>query len=426
MKVALKYNQKFITLEKLPTYQKLNSEQQAFAKDIAYEYLLTFQEFRQLIEISRDLSMWGEEELCDWWKQQKINPDKPKKQTKKILLSLLQTHFNHLRQQPKAYPSDPKAFKPIHKESQKIELKQTEKQISGMCPVASTKTVCCNLRTIDAVENCVFGCSYCTIQTFYQEKAVFDSNLEAKLNNIQIDPDRYYHFGTGQSSDSLVWGNKYGNLDSLCNFAKKYPNILVEFKTKSNNIQYFLDTPVPKNIVCSWSLNAPTIITNEEHFTANLEQRLEAARKVADQGIKVAFHFHPMVYFEGWEVEYPEVAKKVQEMFKPNEVLFLSFGSITMIKPVIQKIRNLGNPTKILQMDFVTDPHGKLTYPDEIKTAMFQKINQAFSSWKDLVFMYLCMEKEELWMDVFGFAYPTNEEFEKKFNTQSMEKVYSS
>src|SRR3990172_8145513 len=122
-----------------------------------------------------------------------------------------------------------------------------------MCPVASEETVCCNLRTIDAVENCAFGCSYCTIQTFYSDTFKFDADFTTKLKKIKLDLNRFYHFGTGQSSDSLVWGNKNGTLDALCQFAKGAPNVLLEFKTKSNNLRYLLENDIPANIVCSWS-----------------------------------------------------------------------------------------------------------------------------------------------------------------------------
>ena len=40
-------------------------------------------------------------------------------------------------------------------------------------------------------------------------------------------------------------------------------------------------------MVCSWSLNPSVIIDNEEHFTAGLKERIEAARILADKGIKV-------------------------------------------------------------------------------------------------------------------------------------------
>ena len=223
--------------------------------------------------------------------------------------------------------------------------------------------------------------------------------------------------------ERLAFGNRNGVLDALCEFATDHPNVLLELKTKSDNVTYFVDHDIPRNIVCSWSLNTPVVIGNEEHFTANLHGRLQAARRVADAGVNVAFHFHPMVYYDGWEGDYAEVASMVLDAFEPREVLFVSFGSVTLIKPVLKKIRELGNPTKMTQIDFVTDPNGKLTYPDAIKIEMFQVLHGAFEAWHGKVFMYLCMEKREIWEAVFDRVYRSNEEFEKNFAARTLGKI---
>ena len=289
--------------------------------------------------------------------------------------------------------------------------------VFGDCPVRSERTLCCNLKTIDAVKNCAFGCSYCTIQTFYGDRVAIDADLGAKLRALDLEPGRFYHIGSGQSSDSLVWGNRGGILDEMCDFAGAHPDVLLEFKTKSANVTYFLDPArsIPRNVVCSWSLNTPPVIEHEEHFTAPLEQRLRAARRVADRGIKVAFHFHPMVHYAGWEQDYPDLARRILADFAPDEVSFVSFGSVTFIKPVIREIRRRGEPTRILQTDLVKDPHGKLTYPDDLKVAMFSAMYGALAPWRERVFMYLCMEKPAIWDRAFGWRFGSNEEFEQAF-----------
>ncbi|KAA3610743.1 MAG: hypothetical protein D8M58_21110 [Calditrichaeota bacterium] len=391
-------------------FNSLDEPSRDFIRKIATGYRLTFQEFRQVTEAARDLSMWGEKPLAEWWAENVR--DDANRQNKKNALNLLHDYTNSLKASAKIYPRQG-LERPKKREKGKIVLKESDKNIFGWCPVASEKTVCCNLKTIDAVENCIFGCSYCTIQTFYKSETVFDNNLAEKLSQINLEPDRRYHIGTGQSSDSLAWGNKNGNLDALCKFASDNPNILLEFKTKSDNITYFLENEIPANIVSSWSLNPQTIIDNEEHFTANLENRLKAAKAVAEKGVKVSFHFHPIVYYKDWEKEYTQIAKEVMSMFKHEEILFISFGSVTFIKPVLKKIRKLGFPTKITQMELVTDPHGKMTYPDHIKIEKFSAMYKAFEKWHSKVFFYLCMEKAELWEKSLGFVYNTNEEFEK-------------
>ena len=316
----------------------------------------------------------------------------------------------------KALQDEPTSYRQptgtMRKPALRLNSVQSDKKIDGICPVYSEDTVCCNLHTIDAVENCGFGCNYCTIQSFYGDRVTFDADLSRKLNQIEIDPSRYYHFGTGQSSDSLMWGNRNGILDDLCSFAARYLNVLLEFKTKSDNVAYFLDHEVPKNIVLTWSLNTDTIITNEEKLTASLDRRLEAACRVAEQGVRIGFHFHPMVYYEGWEEAYPQLAERVQRLFSSENILFISMGSVTFIKPVMKAIRERGRPTKMLQMPMARDPKGKFTYPDDIKVAMFQRMHAAFRPWHDKVFMYLCMEKADIWKRVFGTVYPNNEAFE--------------
>lgn len=418
----LDYTKKFASFRNQTLYEKLAPKQQDFIRSLAFSHRFTFQEFRQITEIYRDLMMWGEGNLSEWWRDQISKTTLQGAPLKKQLFRNLQAYVRELRRTPKDYSTRPLP-RPQQRKKNLVTLEKSDKEIHGMCPVASESTVCCNLRTIDTVENCAFGCSYCTIQTFYSDTFKFDADFAEKLQAIPLHPDRFYHFGSGQSSDSLVWGNRNGILESLCQFAADHPKILLEFKTKSKNVRYFLENEVPKNIVCSWSLNTPTIIENEEHFTANFEQRFEAARRVADCGIRLAFHFHPMVYYQGWETDYPKVASQVLASFQPEEVLFLSFGSVTMIKPAIKQIRKLGHPTKILQMEMVPDPHGKLTYPDEIKVAMFSRIYETFKPWHNRVFMYLCMEKASIWEKTFGFVYPNNEEFERDFGSKTMSKL---
>ena len=109
----------------------------------------------------------------------------------------------------------------------------------------------------------------------------------------------------------------------------------------------------------------------------------------------VAFHFHPMVHYHGWDTDYPALAQRLLDSFAPEEVAFVSMGSVTFIKPVMKQIRQRGEPTRILQAELVADPHGKLTYPDELKVRMFSTMYRALAPWHGRVFLYLCMEKAD-------------------------------
>jgi spore photoproduct lyase len=404
-----------------PTFQKLTPALQAFLRERARRYRFTFQEMRLASEAALDLTMWGETALDAWWEEQESDLAQQGGAVKELLFDRLRTRLQSLRAESRSYPAAGLG-KPAQ-QSLHVVGRASDKNVVGLCPVASEETVCCNLRTIDAVENCGFSCSYCTIQTFYGDEVTVDTGLREKLQNLDLNPGRFYHFGTGQSSDALMWGNRFALLDTLSEFAAENPNILVELKTKSKNVAYFLQNQPPGNVVLSWSLNTPTIIDNEEHFTASLEERLAAARQVADRGIRVAFHFHPIVYYDNWRRGYRDVVGKVVSDFAANEVLFISFGSVTLIKPVVHAIRRRGRPTKMLQMELAAGPKGKLSYPDSVKKELFSEVYRAFAPLHHTVFMYLCMERAELWESTFGRTYKTNEAFELDFGQRVFKKI---
>ncbi len=384
-------------------FDRLEKENQKFIQELAQNEKLTLQQIREYITIARDLELWDEKPLDQLYVS---HPDK------KIALKKTKEAYTQLRNKRNSYAN----FSPsIQRSEQKYRFETVQKEGFGLglCPVASEKTRCCNLLTLDAVESCGFDCSYCSIQSFYNQNTItFDAGFANKLQNLQLDPNKTYHIGTGQSSDSLMWGNKEGILDALFTFAKRYPNVILEFKTKSDNIEYLLKNEVPKNILCTWSLNTPTIIENEEHLTANLQKRIAAARAVANKGVKVGFHFHPIVEYEGYLDEYKEVYDTLLQNFSPEEVALVSFGTLTFIKPVIKQLRLRQFKTKITQMPF-DDASGKFSYPKETKVEMFSHAYESFHPWHKKVFFYMCMEPHELWRECFGYEYATNNDFER-------------
>jgi len=401
----LSYIDKFNTAIKNSFFSNLPKEEQAFIKNKSFKLKFSHQEIQQIINIARDLEMWDEKKL------QEIFPDHSQK---KVVFSRLKKLYEEICSSINSY--DNFHLKNIPKE-QKFTFTTENKDGFGLglCPVASEKTRCCNLLTLDAVESCGFDCSYCSIQSFYNQNTItFDSNFATKLQNLELLKNKTYHIGTGQASDSLMFGNREGVLDALFKFAKEHPNVILEFKTKSDNIKYLLENDVPHNILCTWSLNTPTIIDNEEHLTASLVKRLNAARKLADKGVKIGFHFHPIVEYENYLDEYLSVYTLVQSMFVPKEVVLVSFGTLTFIKPVIKQLRNREFRTKITQIPHV-NASGKTSYPDATKEEMFKHAFKNFHAWQhgeNRVFFYLCMEEHQMWQKTFAYQYSTNNDFE--------------
>ena len=403
------YISKLKLLENDSIYASLGKESKNVIAHVGEKYNFSFQELRQLTEISVDFKMWNENPISKYIET--IESDLKKKHDKKIILVELKKVWNALKSSKVSYEDVPSKdyYRP---DLRKVKYIESDNKVLGMCPVASDKTVCCNLMTVDAIQGCGLGCSYCSIQTFYTDgKISIDKNLSEKLNNITLDPNKNYHIGSGQSSDSLAMGNAGGVIDAQLDFARNNPNIIFEFKTKSKNIKYLLDTDVPKNVFVSWSLNPQVFINNEEHGTASISQRLASARALSDNGILVGFHFHPIVFYDNYQKDYSDIIQNLRNMFSCDEIAMISMGTLTFIKSAIKKLRKTGLNTKVLQIP-MADAAGKSSYSLEIKKEIFNHVYKEFSFWHEKVFFYLCMEESIVWEMVFGSYYDNNEQFE--------------
>lgn len=404
-----------------PLFQLLQAEAKKFLTERAQELRLSVQDCRRVCEIALDFQMWGVASIEDVWPEESSQTT-PVKVRKQRIMRLLGCRWDGYKKSDNQYPSDRSAAK-ISAASKPRAIEKNSLGL-GRCPVASPRTLCCNLQTLDAVDNCGYGCSYCSIQSFFDGKQIsFDKGFADKLKNLELDPEKTYHIGTGQSSDSLMWGNSHGVLDAVIDFARTNTNVILELKTKSANVSHLLRADAPKNIICTWSLNTPTLVHYEEHGTASLDKRLQAARKVADAGYLVGFHFHPIVHYDQWQQDYALVVEQLSALFDPQEVAMVSMGTLTYIKSVIREIRKRAIPTQILKMPMV-DTNGKQSYPDEIKRLLFSHVYNSFpESWKSDVFFYLCMESHSFWKPVFGYEYASNIEFETAMKNAYLGKI---
>ena len=407
------YPAKFARIAEKTSFRLLDADAQAFLGDMAKRYRFTLQELQLVSDMALDRLRWKEASLqADW----------PPTGDKGALIRALRRRHGQIRDGEKGYAAFSAADRP---QTVKPEIRVASKPRLGLgrCPVASEKTRCCNLLTLDAVEKCGFDCSYCSIQSFYHGNAVtFDGTFPEKLAALRLDPDETYHIGTGQSSDSLMWGNHNGVLEALTRFARDNPNVLLEFKTKSRNIGWLLENGYPPNVLTTWSLNPQTIIDHEEHLSASLAQRLDAAERIAAGGRLVGFHFHPIVRYDRWREEYGAICREIVARFEPRQVAMVSLGTLTFTRSVMKTIRRRPLASKILQMPMV-ETAGKYSYPSAVKTELFRHVYEALSPWHDRVFFYLCMEPQALWEPVFGHAFADNEAFERAMKQSYITKV---
>ena len=163
MKAKININTRFDSFQKYSLYQSLDRESRNEIKDIGIEYKLTFQELKQLTDMAVDFKMWEEPGIGIQWKLYSKSLNQSNKIFNKTVLKSIKNHWQTLKEDETKYET--KSKRNYKSTVRKIKEINGENEVFGMCPVASEKTVCCNLRTIDAAQGCGLGCSYCSIQT---------------------------------------------------------------------------------------------------------------------------------------------------------------------------------------------------------------------------------------------------------------------
>ena len=274
------------------------------------------------------------------------------------------------------------------------------------CPGARPGLICCNYFVLNLGQHCEMDCSYCYLQSLINFPFVtIYTNIEDALSELteitQEMKDQKLRIGTGEITDSLSLDDISLHSARLVDYFKEKSSWTLEFKTKSANVKNFVDKEHGGNTIVSWSLNPQYIIEKEEHNTASLKDRLNAARLCRDRGFPVAFHLDPVIYHEDWKENYSDMVQKICTLFKPEEVSHISLGALRFQPEQRHLMRErFGMNSLITRGEYFKSSDGKLRYDSELRQEMFRFIFSQFKSHHPKWNLFLCMENKENWMAV--------------------------
>jgi spore photoproduct lyase len=411
------------------TQNQLQAPDILFLEMLELEYKLSLQDLRTVALILADSQSWNAP-MLDVARDtlQELGQEHPKWQKRQLaaqMITRLQAGYEVLKAQPKQYQEQQAASKQVPQFT--YEEYALSSSFFHVCPAKtrSQEGLCCDLQVLDVVENCALGCSYCILQNRFEEPEIrVPNNLRERLDEIVLDPNKQIRIGTGQSSDSLLWGNQNGMLQDLLDFTAKNPQIILELKTKSANTKALEELQLPANLCVSWSINAPEVIRYEERGTPSLQARLQAARRLANKGVKLGFHLHPMMYFEGWQASYTQMIHLIRGMFDPQEILWFTLGTVTLPKGLDETVRAHWSHSKLLQMQTELTPDGKVTYAKEVRLAMYSHVLAQMGSWREQICTYLCMEFRDVWQQVLGYEHPDHDAFNQWIMDSAFSKIF--
>ncbi|NQZ02592.1 MAG: hypothetical protein HRT45_18175, partial [Bdellovibrionales bacterium] len=281
-------------------------------------------------------------------------------------------------------------------------------QFFKRCPGARPGLSCCNYFVLNWGLQCDMDCSYCYLQSFLNTPALtVYSNLDqaiTELEEIHIEMgDKSVRVGTGETVDSLSLDDLTLFSHDLIQFFRKAPNWQLEFKTKSAKVDQFLDCEHAGNVVVSWSINPENVIAKEEHRTASLSERLDAAAKCVAKGYQISFHIDPMIWHEDWKQSYSNLVKEIVSRFKPDSFPYLSVGALRFQPEQRHMMRErFSMDSWVTSGEMFKGPDGKLRYHQSVRSEMFQHLISEFKSHSKDWNIFMCMESPETWLSATG------------------------
>ncbi|GIW41109.1 MAG: hypothetical protein KatS3mg076_1686 [Candidatus Binatia bacterium] len=286
------------------------------------------------------------------------------------------------------------------------------------CPAGTGGLVCCNYLVLHLGSNCPMDCSYCFLQAYLRNNPALKvyTNPEDALAEVEAvlrrQPDREFRIGTGELVDSLALDPWTELTSILVPFFAERKGAVLELKTKSAAVEGLLRLGGTPRVVVSWSVNPPEIVAREEHGTASLEERVQAARRVVRAGYRVAFHFDPLVEYPGWEEGYGRVLDLLRSEIDPACVAWVSLGSLRMT-PALRAAVRQRHRSSLLAGELVPERDGKLRVWRGLRVRMYRTLLGALRSWRHDLPLYLCMETPLVWEQVFG-GVPTDRELGRR------------
>ena len=274
------------------------------------------------------------------------------------------------------------------------------------CPGTRAYT-CCGYEILHIGSFCQLDCAYCILQCYFHPPVlqyfVNHHDLFEELNAIFAEK-KIHRIGTGEFTDSLIW-ELWTDLSAhlIPAFAAQHHAVL-ELKSKTTAIQNLEQLRHNQKTITSWSVNTPKIIAEEERGTASLTARLKAAAKCESWGYPLAFHFDPIVLYEGCEKDNERTLKRIFSYVSPDKIVWISLGSFRFmpaLKPLVEK---RFPKSKIVYGEFITGLDGKMRYFKPIRMKIYQKIVAWIRDQAPQTFIYFCMEDEEVWQKCLGYT----------------------
>ena len=285
-------------------------------------------------------------------------------------------------------------------------LTENQGRFIRSCPGTRYYT-CCGYKILHIGTFCTLDCSYCILQSYFHPPVLqFFVNYEDMFSELDhlFSEKRLSRIGTGEFTDSMIWESITDLSGQLVTRFARQSSSVLELKTKTVAVDGLKHLDHNRKTIVSWSLNTPRIIQTEERLTTSLSERFKASKRCESWGYPVAFHFDPMVIYDGCTEEYAAVAEQIFNYVSPENISWISLGSFRFMPSLKSTIQKRFQKSKIPYGEFISGLDGKMRYFKPLRIELYREVIARIRQSAPDVCVYFCMEDDEVWRKSMGFT----------------------
>ncbi|RKD25557.1 spore photoproduct lyase [Ammoniphilus oxalaticus] len=187
---------------------------------------------------------------------------------------------------------------------------------------------------IPLATGCMGHCHYCYLNTNVGTRPYI--RIYVNLDEIFAQASKYMNerapeitrFEAACTSDPVGIEHISGSLKKTIEFFGQQELGHLRFVTKFAHVDPLLDAKHNGRTRFRFSVNADYVVDQFEPGTSPLQDRIEAARKVAEAGYPLGFLCAPLYRFDGWQEGYERLFQKLSAALPPASVTDLTFELI--------------------------------------------------------------------------------------------------
>ena len=248
-----------------------------------------------------------------------------------------------------------------------------------------------NFYYTSSIINCVYDCEYCYLQGVYSSgNIVIFVDIEKVFEEVEelYNKLKTLYLCISYDTDLLAIENICGFSEKWYYFIENKKDLKIELRTKSGNIDKFLNLKPLDNFIVAFTLSPENLALKNEKYTASFKNRVKAIKELQEKGWKVRICIDPLIYSDNFEKNYSQMIEYLFNEIDKEKVIDVSIGVFRISKEYLKKMRNQNQNSEILYYPFEC-VDGVYTYSNKTKSYMINFIKEQFLKYIDEKKIYI-------------------------------------